>query len=293
MKLPIRQIAGNILWNVDGEVWAVYRVSPSGDAHSTNAARRELLEATTAVIKNLPGEALLAGLCPQLDPVDVVRAMVDGVDLDAHPEWAETCGVVLDQLEELDLTGRTFWLAVPLTSAGRAGRLAARAADSQLRAGLGGATPPVAAEEIATRQRQSQDLLDTLPGGVPIRPAQESELVWWIARAPRRGLDEPLLREDRVDDARLRPRRGTGRSVLAALQEVVLDEGGKTDGLIDHPPTGPDSAASPGHGRARRGRAHRPGAGPLTQRLQFASRHVLGPLGALRRRYVKVITEHG
>lgn len=315
MKLPIRQIAGNILWTVDGAVWAVYRVSPGGDAHATASARRELLDATTAVIKNLPGEALLAGLCPQLDPADVVRAMIDGVDLDTHPEWAETCDAVLDQLEELDLTGRTFWLSVPLSAAGRTSRLAARAADTQLRTRLGGHVPPASTEEIAARQRQARELLDTLPGGVSIRPAQESELVWWLARAPRRGLDEPLLRDGQVQDAGLRRRRGTGRGVLAALEEVILDESGKTDDLVDpqqhHPdhdrssddrPKRPDRPSwrrqgqdredgdpTPGHQE----RAGRRGRGPLSAQLRYALRYVTGPLVALRRRYVKVITEHG
>ncbi|MFJ2061247.1 hypothetical protein ACIOMM_35780 [Streptomyces sp. NPDC087908] len=57
---------------------------------------------------------MLMSLCPQIDLTAVVRAMVDDINLERGPCYAQLEHAVLDQLEDLKLTGRTDWLALSL-----------------------------------------------------------------------------------------------------------------------------------------------------------------------------------
>ena len=43
------------------------------------------------LLRALDGEALLLGICASLNPEAVVARMEEGIDLDAHPQWAAEC----------------------------------------------------------------------------------------------------------------------------------------------------------------------------------------------------------
>lgn len=270
--MPVRQITGNLLWCTDGTVWAAFRVEAVGGAYPSRDRMRDLLAGAEAVVKNLPpGEVMLASLCPQVDAAQIVRAMIDGIDLSARPEWVQTAEAVLDQLDDIEMTGRTHWLLVPLDrgTGAAAVRTAVRAAVGGVGRRQGGRPVPVPSERVAAARVRADRIVGALPGGVGLRPATEAELVWWITRAPRRGLDEPVLRDSGVQDTRLRDVDGSSGVGLAAFEDVVLDEGGRTDDL-------------PG-----------PADGGVAGLAAAARRRVLGPVAGLRRRWVKVITEGG
>jgi hypothetical protein len=224
MRLPVRHIAGNVIWTTQGVCWGIWRVEGSSSAHASLTAKKRRLATIEALVKAVPGEAMLLSLCPQIDPATVVQKMTAGVDLD-HPgseRYVELSLRVLDQLEGLELTGRTDWLAVPLSAGTRwdAVRAAVAAARADLTLQLGLIPTPIAVEEEVARLEEAARLRSRWPLGLRLRTARESEILWMYGHAARRGLVEPLLPDPRAPREVL----GRGRGV-AALGEVVLAEG--------------------------------------------------------------------
>lgn len=114
MRLPVRHISGHLIWTTNASVWGVWRVDTDNYTHASRATKRERLDALEALFKALRGEVMLLSLCPQVDAASVVKRMTSGVDWDKSPEYIDLSLKVLDQLEELELTGRVDFLAVPL-----------------------------------------------------------------------------------------------------------------------------------------------------------------------------------
>ncbi|WP_405185798.1 ATP-binding protein [Streptomyces anulatus] len=223
MRMPIRHVAGNILWTVQGQVWAVFRVRGSGSAHASRQTKVQRLRQTETLIRQLKGESMLMSLCPAVDPASVVERMTAGVDMAASPRYRQSVAVLQAQLEELELTGRTDWLAVPLAMGrGEAFREAAAAARAEVSLQLGLLPRPVSAREEAARLEQAAHMASLWPAGIAMDPATTAEVLWIYGHSARRGLVEPVLPDRRSAERRMR---GRGRGA-AALGEVVLWEGG-------------------------------------------------------------------
>ncbi|MFE2693691.1 ATP-binding protein [Streptomyces mirabilis] len=222
MRLPIRHIAGNLIFTTHGTVWAVWRVAAANYSHAPQTAKKRRLKALESLFKSLTGEPMLLSLCPQVDPIAVVRAMVADVDLTRSPRYEQLGHAVLDQLEAMELTGRTDWLAVPLPASSRKEMLASalRAAKAEVALALGLMPAPITAEEIDERTAQAERMQARWPTGVAMRPAAEAEILWIYGHSARRGLAEPFLPDGTEPGVR-----GRGRTV-AALGEILLAEGG-------------------------------------------------------------------
>ncbi|MGW7603149.1 ATP-binding protein [Streptomyces antimycoticus] len=236
MRLPVRHVAGNIIWTTHGTCWAVWRVTAANYSHATAAAKRRRLKAIESLIKSLQGEPMLLSLCPQVDPAQVVRDMTAGIDLEASDRYVDLAHTVLDQLETMELTGRTDWLAIPLPSESRRGAITQvlSAARAELAGQLGLMPAPISAAEEQRRTEQAARIQAQWPAAVPMRPATESEILWIYGHSVRRGLAEPLL--PAPDDSAHRVR-GRGRTT-AALSESLLAEGGTDFGSRRGRPTG-------------------------------------------------------
>ncbi|ASY37094.1 MULTISPECIES: ATP-binding protein [unclassified Streptomyces] len=249
MQIPIRHVAGNVLWTVQGGVWAVYRVTGRGGAHASRREREDRLQQVEALVKQLRVEAMLLSLCPSIEPADVVRQMIDGVDLDApgSQRFAESVDVLHEQMGQMELTGRSDWLAVPLPmSRGEAAREVFAAAKASLAGQLGLLPACVTAREERHRLGQARHMASMWPSGLRLRPASAAEILWMYGHSARRGLVEPALASG--EEAQLR---GRGRGV-AALGEVILTEGGDR------------AEETPGGGR--RGRGGGRGVNPFSRR---------------------------
>ena len=222
MRLPIRHIANNIIYTTHGTCWAVWRVAAANYSHAPATAKKRRLKALESLFKQLTGEPMLLSLCPQVDPVAVVRAMVADVDLARSPRYEQLGGAVLDQLETMELTGRTDWLAVPLPALSRKDSVLAvfGAAKAEFDLQMGLLPAAITTEDIASRTEQAERLHAQWPSGVSMRPASEAEILWIYGHSARRGLAEPFL-----PDGTELPVRGRGRTT-AALNELVLAEGG-------------------------------------------------------------------
>lgn len=249
MRVPIRHIAGHLLWSTHGGVWAVYRLHPGPDeqGYSTETVqgtyvpapvRDELLSKAAHLVRSLTGSPRLFGLCAQVDPGEIAMRMIDDVDPGAarsagpgsvHP-WAETVEAAMDLLEVQEMHRRTLWLAIPLNTERGGLKMSATvgAVWAELSSSLGLRPAAVPRREVAAYQREAEQVEAQLGGAVACRPARPAEIVWMVQHALARGMTEPLLAE--AADSALyggRVEGGILRSPsYADLGQVRLLEGG-------------------------------------------------------------------
>ncbi|MFF3876728.1 ATP-binding protein [Streptomyces sp. NPDC001978] len=254
MRVPIRHIAGHLVWSTQGSVWALYRLRPGPDAQGRReetvqgtyvpaAVRDEQLARITHLVRSLSGAPRLFGLCAQVDPGEIALKMIEGIEpaeqapgAGRHP-WVENVEAALDLLDEQEMHRRTLWLAVPLTT--EAGGLqvsaALGAAWAEIAPMLGIRPVPVARREVTAYREQASQVEAALAGGIAFRPARPAEVVWMIQHALHRGLAEPLLAEAETSDlygGQIRD--GVLRSPsYADLGQVRLQEGGIDPDLDD------------------------------------------------------------
>ncbi|MGW0770753.1 ATP-binding protein [Streptomyces sp. NPDC002676] len=254
MRVPIRHIAGHLVWSTQGSVWAVYRLHPGPDAQGRReetvqgtyvpaAVRDEQLAKITHLVRSLSGAPRLYGMCAQVDPGEIALRMIEGIEPTEqapgegrHP-WVENVEATLDLLDDQEMHRRTLWLAVPLQTETGGLQVSASlgAAWAELSPMLGMRPAPVARREVSAYREQASRVEAALAGGIAFRPARPAEIVWMIQHALHRGLAEPLLAEAETSDlygGQLRD--GVLRSPsYADLGQVRLQEGGIDPDLDD------------------------------------------------------------
>ncbi|MFC7308984.1 ATP-binding protein [Streptomyces monticola] len=268
MRVPIRHLAGHLLWSTHGTVWAIYRLNPGPDENGhveetvvgtyvPAAVREELLGRITHLVRSLSGAPRLYGLCAQVDPGEIAWRMVDGVDPDTasagrtqepHP-WVETVEAALDLLDGQEMHRRTLWLAVPLHTDGSTRNISqtAGALWAELSESLGLRPAPVSRTEVDDYRDQAARVEAQVGGSVALRPARPAEVVWMLQHAVSRGLAEPLLAEAETSKAyggdihngRLRS------PSYADLGQVRLAEGGKPSAASESAAPSKEHAARP------------------------------------------------
>ncbi|MER6405894.1 ATP-binding protein [Streptomyces viridosporus] len=247
MRVPIRHIAGHLVWSTHGSVWAVYRLHPGPDARGRReetvqgtyvpaAVRDEQLTKVTHLVRSLSGAPRLFGLCAQVDAGEIALRMIEGLESaeqapggQPHP-WVENVEATLDLLDGQEMHHRTLWLAVPLLSDAAGGQLAASlgAMWADVAPMLGMRAAPVARREVSAYREEASRVEAALAGGIAFRPARPAEIVWMIQHALHRGMPEPLLAEAETSElygGQIRD--GVLRSPsYADLGQVRLQEGG-------------------------------------------------------------------
>lgn len=254
MRVPIRHIAGHLVWSTRGSVWALYRLHPGPDAQGQHeetvqgtyvpaSVRDEQLAKVTHLVRSLSGSPRLFGLCAQVDPGEIALKMIEGIEpantapgTDRHP-WVENVEATLDLLDEQEMHRRTVWLAVPLQTetGGLQFSAALGAAWAELSPTLGMRSAPVAQREVNAYREQASRVEAALAGGIALRPARPAEIVWMVQHALHRGMAEPLLAQAETSElygGQLRD--GVLRSPsYADLGQVRLQEGGLDPELDD------------------------------------------------------------
>ncbi|WAU82485.1 ATP-binding protein [Streptomyces sp. Qhu-G9] len=252
MRVPIRHIAGHLVWSTSGSVWAVYRLHPGPDAQGRTeetvqgtyvpaAVREEELAKITHLVRSLSGAPRLFGWCARVDPGEVALRMIEGIEPaeapgQVHP-WVENVEATLDLLDGQEMHRRTLWLAVPLSADGAGLQVTAQfgAVWAEFAPSLGMRPAPVARREVTAYQEQASRVEAALAGGIAFRPARPAEIVWMIQHALHRGLEEPLLAE--AESSELyggRVRAGVLHSPsYADLGQARLQEGGIDPDLDD------------------------------------------------------------
>ncbi|MGW1527928.1 ATP-binding protein [Streptomyces sp. NPDC002159] len=254
MRVPIRHIAGHLVWSTQGSVWALYRLHPGPDAQRQReetiqgtyvpaAVRDEQLAKITHLVRSLSGAPRLFGLCAQVDPGEIALRMIEGIEpaeqvpgVGGHP-WVENVDAALDLLDDQEMHRRTLWLAVPLQAGTGGLQVSASlgAAWAEIAPTLGIRPTPVARREVSAYREQASRVEAALAGGIAFRPARPAEIVWMIQHALHRGLPEPLLTEAEASELYGgQIQGGVLRSPsYADLGQVRLQEGGIDPELDD------------------------------------------------------------
>ncbi|MFI1400927.1 ATP-binding protein [Streptomyces sp. NPDC020681] len=306
MRVPVRHIAGHLLWSTHGSVWALYRLQPGPDATGHNedtvhgtyvapAVRDELLAKTTQLVRSLTGAPRLFGLSAQVDPGEIAWRMIDGIDPAhsardgmEHP-WLENVDAALDLLEDQEMHRRTLWLAVPLHTEQRGLQLTAAtgALWAEVSQSLGLRPAPVTRREVIAYREQAARIEAELAGGTAFRPARPAEIVWMMQHALHRGLHEPLLSDAETSDLYGSTlHNGVLRSPsYADLGQTRLTEGGTTPhSPATTPNTNTNTAPDTGDGDSDSN-------GGKARRRRTGRRSRIG--SPLRRRWLQVESENG
>lgn len=224
MRTPATYLAGHIMFTRFGTAWATWRLTGTWYRHAPHEQKLLARAQHQALWQKLRGEAMLLGLCADIDPAEVVQGMCDGIDLNQQQLWLDNAEAALGSLSEIGVGERTYWLAVPLASVSPGG---------------------VAKEVVSSGVDQVRELL-ALPRRVP----SDAEIRALTARADRlESLIPSVFRPKRATAAQqlwislhmqmrglgsLGPVPPAGEAATSARHtsgflEPWLDEGGQSD----------------------------------------------------------------
>lgn len=195
MRLPIYFASGPLTWTATGAVWAWWRVDGLNYRYASSDRKLDLLEQTRAVVASLGSDATILSMCARIDPGSVASAIVAGHDIDSREQLARTTLATLQGLDTIELFQRVYFLGVQLGGTSRMSQLGANwgAARSAVAEQFGLLPPPPRVAARMDRMRFADELGEEYRRYLPLRPATREELLWINARAPRRGLADPLL----------------------------------------------------------------------------------------------------
>lgn len=230
MRSPTRTLAGNLRWTRSGTVWADWLLSPVPYGFRPDKDKRIVRGLHQALLRALPGESLLQGVCSALDAATVVERMIDGVDLTACPDWAAECEATLDTLDAIGPGQRSYWLSVPLGASKGSDRFAEpwRSATSGLRDSLALPRAGIPPAELARRLEQARRVAAAIPHLFRPRPATPAQMLWLHLHAQQRGVGGDLDLPGNSPSGELAGQLLTSRSGMT-LPEPLLDEGGQGD----------------------------------------------------------------
>ncbi|MDN5798173.1 MAG: ATP-binding protein, partial [Intrasporangium sp.] len=180
MRTPTRSMAANLRWTRSGTVWAdwiltglPYGLRPTKDKHGVRALHQ-------ALIRSLPGESLLIGVCSGLDPAAVVEKMLECVDLASCPDWVAECEATMDSLDLIGPGQRIYWLSVPLGVDKPSDRALEpfHAATADLRDRIGLPRAPIPAGDVQRRLAQAARVAESIPSPFNPPPPTPPPQVW-------------------------------------------------------------------------------------------------------------------
>ena len=219
MKPPARAIVGNLVWGTDGGVWATWRVDPLPLSYQRREDQLAVHGRLRGLLVGLPTDSMVLSVCERLDAWDVVADMVDGVDLDTNPGWAQVADATASWLGETPggLFRRRFYVSA------RVGVDVAASILDRLRAfaGMWGTGPTIVPrQQVDDAARAARSVATRVGGHVELSAVSAGELRWLYARALRREIGEPAFDESWEPQSQ---RRG---GVVAQLTDAVVTEGG-------------------------------------------------------------------
>lgn len=225
-QTPYTDLQGQLAWTRSGHVWAGWRIThplPYGERGLED--KEKVASVHRALAQAFGGEAVLQGLISNISPETTVRRMLARHAPEAWemvPDAVAEASATLDQLQDIVLGERTFWLWVPLRNLGWG--VVTAPAKAARRSVMDAAAMPVdrvSAAEVAARQHQADELGAMIPHVLAPRPVTPAERIWVWAHSCTRGLwSAPPSVEDAQEE-----RVHSG----CAVSEPILDPGGGTD----------------------------------------------------------------
>lgn len=223
MENPVSSLSHNLIFTTHGEVWASFRLQPQTFyGYAPVKKKEEHRRAHQALFRAFRGELMAAGLLVETSPAEIVQRMIDKINIDQHPDWAEEAAATLDALEDYQLGERSFWLSLPLRGP-KSGTIKhlQRAASAAL--GFLG-VPQIAPEEEELQHflERSDAALRKIPAVFNARPATVAEHLWIYHHHQTRGTwgHSPLPDYDPA---------GPLKQDGGAVSGEYLDEGAQTD----------------------------------------------------------------
>lgn len=235
MRIPATAMTNHLMWTRSGIVWATWRLSPLTFAYASQMKKQLVKDHHQALFQALRGEALLMGLCADLDPGEIVNRMLEGVPIEDAPDWRDEVLLTLDSLERIRLGKREFWLSVPLTAGSVRGRAqsAFRTADMAMRDALSLPVQLPSQKEIDLAMRMAKDIEESIPAAFKPTRSTAAEQVWIALHAQQRGLASDTVapvpaptptNEDPFAEAEYTP-----FQMPASMPNPWIDEGGQSD----------------------------------------------------------------
>jgi hypothetical protein len=223
MKTPARAVIDNIVWGVDGTVWAFFRVDNMSIAWRPTKAQLGEHARIRSILMGVPANSVLLGV---VEPIPIAEIGTKVVTPRSNPQWRTVTAGIVERLKhhQIEMFRRRYYIGVELPddrnkSTGTA-RLRSAITDVSRQFGIGSLS--VSASEIEIRKRQVTEIRAKL--GASLRPCGVAEIRWLYARSVTRGLStEPFF-----DERRFTPDRAglvSGAS-LHALLDVEIYEGG-------------------------------------------------------------------
>lgn len=216
MRFPGRYVTGNLIWSVDGGVWALWRAAPIAYAYAPTADKLAAHREVAATLTGLTGETLLLSVVRRVDPAAVAARMQDATP--AGPAWQRRVDAAVAELTAEPAYERLLYVACRLPDGGLSDRLVAGldTAAGWFAGRLGLPPTPPSGEQVERRRHQADQLQARLGAGMGLRPATAGEVQWLYARAALRPVAEPAWPSDG----------GRGGLRLTHLVDAVFCEGG-------------------------------------------------------------------
>lgn len=244
MKLPAIAMDKNLMWTRAGQVWATWRIHPPLVSNkpvlypfAASDEKRAIRDQHQALLQELRGEALLLGLTAELDPFTIANRMLEGVDIEKSPDWADEVARTLESLKEVPLGERAYWLSVPLRgSVSDQFSWGWQSAEADIRDRMGLPKWRPSAAQVRAALVKASVVEEKIPGAFRPAPATAADQIWIASHLQQRGLSadgglpvveggrESLMGMSQADsvDENVRPR---PKHVPAPW----TDEGGQTD----------------------------------------------------------------
>jgi hypothetical protein len=240
--LPLRAITGNLVWGVDGSVWACFRVKAFSYPHRSAKDAADIHARTLAALLAVPQHSVVLSVVHHLSGSEVEDRVRGRTDPEIAPAWEGYARQTASRLGSDGAFERLWILAVRIPGAGAVGGLVDRlgAAASEVAARFGSPHAPPARTRISDAVVQATGLEEQISQHVRVTPLDAVEVRWIFERAVLRGLADPPYP---ALDA------GTsGVGVVRLDRDTVYQEGGRSDDpdrprhrrylRVDHPDHG-------------------------------------------------------
>ncbi|MCZ7532679.1 MAG: ATP-binding protein [Acidimicrobiia bacterium] len=219
--LPVRSIAGHLVWGTDGAVWACFEVEPFAYAHRSVRDARGMHARTAAALLALPAHSLILSVAHGLSREELEGRVRGTRNLVRPPGWVGVARRVGDRLAAEPVYERRWFLALRLPDSGGGrsmmGRI--RVASMEVASVFGSPSAPPGPGRLAVLTSQASLLADQLSQHLGIRALDAGEVRWLYERAVLRGLiDPPLPHPDSTVDR---------VSVVRLDRDAIYFEGGR------------------------------------------------------------------
>lgn len=219
---PVVGIVGNLVWGVDGGVWACYQVDPFGYPHRSIRDANQIHVRTVGAVLALPGRSLILSTVDGLSPGEVESRIASAAP--EIPGWLGSARRSGTQAADDRMFERRWFLAFTLPSgngsSGLVDRL--RTAAAHVGTGFGLSPAPPSAHRVAAATDTAALIAGQVGQQLRIKPLSANQVRWLYQRAVLRGIHTLPYPPDY-------PRQRV--SVVRLDSDTVYFEGGRKDDL--------------------------------------------------------------